>query len=786
MDIKYEEYLDRGTRRIMELFSSADISAGEREAIASAFAEELASNIGNTKLLRDYDLLIYSASVRYVDSMISRILSKENGTYRDYESGIKYCKRQQESFAMFKKNGWALPRVENTSPENCAELLQKRQESISVGSKILDEDKQIEELIVLAEKELSLSACDQLVELVKELEQDISLCKQKRISVPSIKNKDTRKLQKRIAEIRKNAEQKEALHGEVYNTDLQIHSVVSDPMSRPEQWRSLISLCQKQEGHLAECRSRQWPLPAVRYSQPNSISSQYQLYINMHDLDNSISQERGALSSNKQYKEFFGHCKTQQDNISTCLRNGWDVPKLSNSDPSSLSNDVYAEKSKKDRRKRLKRRLYLIGAALIALVILVFVGISKYRSGKIEIPFDASYAIGQAQNDIYIELESAGFTNITRKPDDSGWLKENEVISITIDNSASFSKGSYRKPDVSVVITYSSGSRVYVTDMLNDWRKAEYTEIEDVLRDAGFTNITIKETTTSDKTMEKLTAAITLDGAPYTNEHCYLSKKAPIVITYYSLQIGIGFDKSQVIGLDYEEVVNDLEGRGFTNVQTQEVTTGWAKGNTVVGVTVNNVDTYDSSLTYPPDVKIVVKYSSNDRVDITEVLKNWQTTDYENLVNSLKAKGFTTIKVIPKTTENKSQNRRIAGITLNNEEYIAGGCYLPKSASIKIEYYSLQIQIGQTAKQFEKGQNYSDVVKQLQSQGFTNIHLLRANDIGWFVADWIHNEGTIKTITINGSKDFESTDKFNYDAEIVIVVHTWADKGCEDITEIAE
>ena len=26
----------------------------------------------------------------------------------------------------------------------------------------------------------------------------------------------------------------------------------------------------------------------------------------------------------------------------------------------------------------------------------------------------------------------------------------------------------------------------------------------------------------------------------------------------------------------------------------------------------------------------------------------------------------------------------------------------------------------------------------------------------------------------------------DYDAEIVIVVHTWADKGCEDITEIAE
>ena len=121
---------------------------------------------------------------------------------------------------------------------------------------------------------------------------------------------------------------------------------------------------------------------------------------------------------------------------------------------------------------------------------------------------------------------------------------------------------------------------------------------------------------------------------------------------------------------------------------------------------------------------------------------------------------------------------------MNNEEFIAGECYLPKTASIEIKYYSLQIKIGQTAKQFEKNQMYSDVVKQLQSQGFTNIRLQRANDIGWFP---IHDkEGTIKKFTINDSRDFAETDKFSYDAEIIIVVHTREGKGCEDITEIAD
>ena len=626
MDIKYEDYLDRGTRRIMELFSSAGISTEERDAIVSAFTDELAGSITDTGSLRDYDLLIYSASVRFVDGEISRILSKENASYSDYEAGIKYCTRQQQSFSLFRKNGWTLPVVENSSPERCAELFQKKQDSISIGGKILDEDKRIDELIAVAERELSVSVCNQATDLINELDQDIAVCKQKRMPVPVINNKDPRKALRRVAEIKNNAEQKEATHREIFNTDLKIDGIVSNMSSMPDQWRNLISLCQKQTDLLAECKTRRWPLPAVRHNQPERISEQYRHYIGMLDLDSVITRERDSLSTNKQYKEFFGHCNTQQENMSVCVRNGWNIPNLANPDPGSLSNAIHAEKIRKDKRKRFKKRLSLIGALVAAVVI----GIGKYRAGKVEIPFDASYAVGKNQASIYKELEDAGFKSITKKQDESGWLKENEVISVTIDNSDSFSKGSYREPEVSVVITYSGGNREYVTDMLKDWKKTKYSAIEKALKNAGFSNITLKKVTTSDKQINGLTAAVTLDGISYTNEHCYLSKKAPIVISYYALQI----------------------------------------------------------------------------------------------------------------------------------------------------------KIGQTAKQFEKNQMYSDVIKQLQSQGFTNIRLQRANDIGWFP---IHDkEGTIKKFSINGSRDLAETDKFSYDAEIIIVVHTREDKGCEDITEIAD
>ncbi len=51
---------------------------------------------------------------------------------------------------------------------------------------------------------------------------------------------------------------------------------------------------------------------------------------------------------------------------------------------------------------------------------------------------------------------------------------------------------------------------------------------------------------------------------------------------------------------------------------------------------------------------------------------------------------------------------------------------------------------------------------------------------------WLTKEGTIKSISINGVSDFVEGDVFAFDDEIVIVVHTSKNKGCEDITAIAE
>ena len=69
-------------------------------------------------------------------------------------------------------------------------------------------------------------------------------------------------------------------------------------------------------------------------------------------------------------------------------------------------------------------------------------------------------------------------------------------------------------------------------------------------------------------------------------------------------------------------------------------------------------------------------------------------------------------------------------------------------------------------------------LEELQKQGFTNIKLLRSDDLK---NGFLNKEGTIRTITIGDMAKFKAEDIFKYDDKIEIVVNSYKDKGCEDI-----
>ena len=168
-------------------------------------------------------------------------------------------------------------------------------------------------------------------------------------------------------------------------------------------------------------------------------------------------------------------------------------------------------------------------------------------------------------------------------------------------------------------------------------------------------------------------------------------------------------------------------------------------------------------------VKIVVEYSSDDRINATELFQNWENKNYEAFLKSLTDKGFNKIKVEENITGEILKNNLVSGVTINGDTFSQGDCYIQKSASIVIYYYRLKLALGDIENMIDD--NYIDVKSKLLERGFTNIQFQRTDDL---ITGWINEDGSVKDITINGKKASEigGNDSFYYDDQIIIVVYT--------------
>lgn len=433
------------------------------------------------------------------------------------------------------------------------------------------------------------------------------------------------------------------------------------------------------------------------------------------------------------------------------------------------------------RTKRTRIALLLSGVLLLGVFLAVWIGITQSRKGMVQLPFGSEAVVGESRTDIAAELATAGFSNVKSVAVDSGWLWDDSVICITVAHEEQFDKGDYHDPAVPILIKYSSHERIDITDPMSGWQTRDYEAVIENLELAGFTSITVQELITSDKNRDRKISTVELNGEVYTKGHCYLPKDAPIEVSYYSLRIPISNDNAAFVGQNYKEVVRKLQEDGFQNVQEEQIKTGWAEGNSVVSVSINNLTSYREGDTYGKDTKIVVKYSSDDRISASEVLNRRNEMDFEELKTALRREGFINLSVTPVETAHTEMNHGVSEVVLHGEVYRGGECYLQHGAPIEIRYYAAKIPVGLSASDM-KGENYTQVVAALQAKGFTNITLKRANDL---IIGWFHKEGDIQRISINGQSGFSATAAFASDAEIVIVVHTFKNRGCEEITETA-
>ena len=71
------------------------------------------------------------------------------------------------------------------------------------------------------------------------------------------------------------------------------------------------------------------------------------------------------------------------------------------------------------------------------------------------------------------------------------------------------------------------------------------------------------------------------------------------------------------------------------------------------------------------------------------------------------------------------------------------------------------------------GENYEQVVRELEDMGFTNVDTMRQEDliVGWFTKD-----GEVAKVSINGDTDFEAWEIFPKDTNVVVTYHTFEEE----------
>lgn len=244
------------------------------------------------------------------------------------------------------------------------------------------------------------------------------------------------------------------------------------------------------------------------------------------------------------------------------------------------------------------------------------------------------------------------------------------------------------------------------------------------------------------------------------------------------------FDLAYAKGQNVELIQKELTDAGFTNIILDPDESGWTKDGTVIEVKGD----YNKGKYYDSYSDIHIKYSCEGRIEVSDLLKNWQTRQYTDVVSKLKSAGFNDISTKKTVINNDSKKYLTSGLTLNGKEYLKGECYLPASAPIKVSYYIYQVKIGISSSEI-KDKNYKKISEELKQKGFSNITIKRADDMyhgvlnfGEWFGSWGTTEGNVKEFSIGGKTEFSEEDSFDFDDEIIITVHTYEDKEYEDIS----
>ena len=144
----------------------------------------------------------------------------------------------------------------------------------------------------------------------------------------------------------------------------------------------------------------------------------------------------------------------------------------------------------------------------------------------------------------------------------------------------------------------------------------KYTEVVQLLKESGFTNIHTKEIsdlTISREDEEKIVTEVKLVHTGKFDEDLKYPSNLWITIVYHSVELyAPSLTSKDAKGMNYKDVVKEFENDGFTNIRINveyDIITGWIiEDGEVKSVTINGNSKYDYYDEYRLDAEVMITY----------------------------------------------------------------------------------------------------------------------------------------------------------------------------------
>ena len=178
---------------------------------------------------------------------------------------------------------------------------------------------------------------------------------------------------------------------------------------------------------------------------------------------------------------------------------------------------------------------------------------------------------------------------------------------------------------------------------------------------------------------------------------CVIALLGAIGYYEYSISIPVGYDDTDFVGQNYQEVIRQLERSGFKYVSEKAVEDllieDIERDYLVSEVKIGWSDSFDENSRYPANLPVVVKYHTLETVDVPISSKDAKKSDYETVLKLFEDAGFANIKVIVEydiITGWLTDDGDIESVVINEDKKFYEGDSYRADAEVVITYHTLK------------------------------------------------------------------------------------------------